>query len=239
MNTTRRVLAASALIALALAASGCTTKVVSGTDGAGANTVTASGTGQVSAVPDEAVMWFGVSERAKDAKSALDGASKKAEAISAELKKQGVDADDIQTAGVNVYPQYDRNGNTVTGFEASVNYTATVKDIERLGEIITALANAGAQNVSGPSFGISEDATYRRDAIKKAVDDARMQAEEMAEAADKSVGEVVSITSSAVNVPYRNYAAKTAIAEDAAGAVPIDPGTLDVSAALTVVFELK
>lgn len=239
MHTTGRIVAASALVALALAASGCTTKVVTTGEGGGANTVTASGTGQVSAAPDEAVMWFGVTERAKDAKSALDGASKKAEAISAELKKQGVDAEDIQTAGVNVYPQYDRNGSTVTGFEASVNYTATVTDIKRLGEIITALANAGAQNVSGPSFGISEDAPYRRDAIKKAVDDARMQAEEMADAAGKSVGEVVSITSSAVNVPVPMYAAKTALAEDAAGSVPVEPGTLDVSAALTVVFELK
>lgn len=238
MNATGRVFAASALVALALAASGCTTRVVTTGDGGGANTVTASGTGQVSAVPDEAVMWFGVSERAKDAKSALDGASKKAEAISAELKKQGVAAEDIQTAGVNVYPQYGRDGNDVTGFEASVNYTATVTDIERLGEIITALANAGAQNVSGPSFGISEDASYRRDAIKKAVDDARMQAEEMADAADKSVGDVVSITSSSVNVPFPMYADKRSLAEDSA-AVPIEAGTLDVSASLTVVFELK
>jgi uncharacterized protein YggE len=238
MHNRGRVLVASSLVALALAASGCTRVVTTG-DGAGANTVTASGTGQVSAVPDEAVMWFGVSERAKDAKSALDGASKKAEAISAELKKQGVAAEDIQTAGVNVYPQYDRNGNAVTGFEASVNYTATVTDIERLGEIITALGGAGAQNVSGPSFAISEDAPYRREAIAKAVDDARMQAEEMADAADKSVGEVVSITSSAVNVPFPLFSAKTALAEDSAGSVPVEPGTLDVSAALTVVFELK
>lgn len=241
MKTTTRVMLAAVLGALLLVSTGCTTKVVTtGQGGAGANTVTASGNGRTAAVPDEATMTFGVVRTAKDAKKALDEASKAAAAIGDELNEQGVQDEDIQTSGVNVYPRYrEADGRSVIdGFEASVQVTAKVRDLGTLGSVITALAGAGADTVSGPVFGISEDTEARAQAIEKAVDDARRQATEMAKAAGRNVGDVVSITSSAVNVPVPMYSAR-AEAMDAAGAVPVEPGTLDVTADLTIVFELK
>lgn len=240
MKSTRRLLLVTALLVLALAASGCTTRVVTApSDGPGANTVTSSGHGKVAATPDEATMSFGVTRSDTDAAKALAKASDAAEKIGAALKRQGVDAKDIQTSGVSVYPRYGTNGSKIEGFEASINVAAKVKDLAKLGRIIGALSDAGADNISGPAFGIAEDAPYRADAIKAAVEDARAQAEEMAQAAGKSVGDVVSITSSAVSVPGPLYGGARSMAFDTAKEVPIETGQLDVTADVTVVFELK
>ncbi len=244
MHGSRRVLAAAAVLALLFAATGCTTKVVTqAPGGAAANTATASGTGKVTAAPDEATMSFGVTRQNADAKKALAQASSAAEKINAELKRQGVAAEDIQTSGVTVYPQYDHRGgsNVPKGFEASVNVTAKVKDLAKLGAVITALSKAGANTISGPGFGISDDAKYRAEAIKDAVDDAREQAKAMADAAGKKVGDVLSIASSSVNVPGPYFGAARMAAEygTADAAVPVEPGQLDVTADVTVVFALE
>ncbi len=242
MSITRKVIVVFALLAMTIAASGCTTKVITAPQGgASANTVTASGFGKASATPDEAIMSFGVTKRAKDADKALAAASAAADKINKELKRLGVGSDDIQTSGVNVYATYQSSGDktAISGFEASINVTAKVKDLSKLGAIITALANVGADNVSGPSFGISEDTVYRGKAIEKAVADARTQANDMAKAADKSVGEVISITSSSVNVPGPMYGYGDAAIGAKSANVPIEPGQLDVTASVTVVFELK
>jgi uncharacterized protein YggE len=231
------LLAALALALVALAGCGDTTNV---TSAAAANTVTASGAGTTQAVPDTAEMAFGVTTLSPNAKSALDEASRSAEQIASAVKKQGVAGEDIQTQDVSVYPQtVDQNGKQViTGYQASLSVRVKVRDISKLGEIISAANAAGANNVSGPSFTIDDPAPARAKAIDDAVADARKSAEAMAEAAGKSVGEVLSMSSSDVGVaPSAMYGAS-----DMAGAakdVPIEPGQLDISANVVVVFELK
>ena len=197
---------AIALLIMALASSlvaGCQTKVITTPAGQPPNTVTASGTGKTMAVPDEASMTFGVTRRNANAKKALNEASKVAEDITAAVKKAGVDAKDIQTSNVSVYPQQtDRDGKVViTGYEASISVTAKIKDIGTLGDVIAAANDAGADTISGPAFTISEDSEYRAKAIDDAVAQARKSAEAMAAAADKSVGEVLSLSSANVSVP--------------------------------------
>lgn len=239
MNTRQRVFAIALIAALGVTAAGCT-KVVTTPGGSAANTVTASGSGKVAAPPDLATMSFGVVRRDADASKALSAASSAAEKISAELRKQGIADDDIRTSGVNVYPQYEESGgkSVVNGFEASINVTAKVRDLEKLGTIISALSGAGADSVSGPNFEVDEDSEYRKQAIQEAVDDAKSEAEALAKAAGKQVGQVLSITTTAVNMPGPLGGESYAVM-DAAKAVPIETGTLDVAVDVTVIFELK
>lgn len=240
---TRRVsapaAAAFALTAL-LALTGCGTKVITAPSGQPVNTVTASGTGKVTAAPDLAIMTFGATAQSESAKTALSQASKTAEAITSALKKSGIAAEDIQTQNVSVYPQQEVRGEkpVITGYQANVSVTAKVRDIDKLGEIITAASDAGADTIGGPTFTLDDESPVRDDAIAKAVENARSRAEAMAKAAGKSVGEVLSMSSSAVNVPVPMYAGAEARSADAAS-VPIEPGTLDITADVTVIFELK
>jgi uncharacterized protein YggE len=237
------VLLATLALALTLAIvalAGCGTVATTAAGSGGiTNTVTASGTGTAQATPDTAEMSFGVTTTSANAKAALEDASKAAEQITSAVKKQGVAAEDIQTRDVSVYPQSTDQGGkqVITGYQASLNVQVKVRDIAKLGEIIGAANAAGANTISGPSFTIDDPTPVRAQAIEDAVADARKSADAMAQAAGKSVGAVLSMSSSdAGMVPGPMYRA----AEDsAAGSVPIEPGQLDVTANVVVVFELE
>jgi uncharacterized protein YggE len=202
--------------------------------------VTASGAGTTQAVPDTAEMSFGVTTMSPNAKSALDEAAKSAEQIASAVKKLGIADKDIQTQDVSVYPQtVDQNGKQViTGYQASLSVRVKVRDISKLGEIISAANAAGANDISGPTFTIDDPAPARAKAIDEAVADARKSAEAMAKAAGKSVGAVLSMSSSDVGqVPGPMFS--TSDVAGAAKNVPIQPGQLDITANVVVVFELK
>lgn len=206
------------------------------------NTVTASGSGTIQAAPDEATMSFGVAQTGRDPKQLLADTSKAASKIVAALKKAGVAEKDIQTQSVNLYPQttFDGGKTVVTGYEASISVTAKVRDLATLGKVIDAGNAAGANTMSGPSFGLAEDSPQTAAALQKAVADARRNAESMAKAADKSVGKVLTMTDGGVS-PVQPY--PMAFADSASGMksaeVPINPGQLDVNSSVVVTFELK
>ena len=240
MNSTpiRLTLVVALAAALALSA-GCSTKVVTTGSGQAANTVTASGNGTASATPDQATMTFGVTAQNKDAKAALDAVSKTAEKITKAIEGAGVDRKDIQTQNVSVYPVTASDGTSITGYQANLSVTAKVRKLDDLSGVISAASGAGADSISGPTFGVADDAPYREKAIQKAVDDARVSAEAMAKAAGKSVGEVVQISASDASFQPLPMASAEFNAKDAGANVPIEPGQLDVNANVTVVFELK
>lgn len=230
------VLGALAVFALA----GCQTKVVTAPSGV-INTVTAQGEGKTSATPDQAEMTFGATVTGSDAKKTLAEAATTANAITAALKKAGIAEKDLQTAGVNLYPQQDfREGRApvITGYQASVQVRATIHDIGKVGDVISAASGAGATDIGGPSFTLSEDSTARAEAIRHAVADARARAEVMAKAAGKSLGDVVSVSETGASVPVV-WGERAYKATDAAGTVDIQPGSLDITAEVTVVFELR
>ena len=246
MKTSRWTIAlfASAAIVAAVLLGGCTTRVVTTSSASPQiNTVTAQGSSSVSAIPDQAVMSFGVSAQAKDAKSALDQVSGKANKVSAAIKGAGVADKDLQTADVSVYPQYGNTPNgsgqaPIIGYQASLSVTAKVRDLASLSKVIGAASSAGVDSINGPTFSISEDSSYREQAIAKAVADARITAAAMAKAAGKSLGDVVSVTSNGGGTPIRPLGL-TDTTTGSAKSVPIQPGQLDVTADVTAVFELK
>ena len=235
------VACAAALALLVIATTGCTTKVVTAPAAAPLNAVTASGSGKVPGSPDEAAMSFGVTRNASSPKSALAQVSAVATKITAALVKAGIAEADVRTANLSVYPTYGNGAKpTIIGYQASLSVEAKVRDIQTLGDVINAANNAGAGTISGPGFTISEDSKYTVEAIDIAVADARKNAEAMAKAAGKSVGDVISISDSGVSVPpVPMYYDSTAMSAKSSAAVPISPGQLDVSANVTVVFELR
>jgi len=235
------VIAVSLLLVAAVALAGCGTTVVQVPEGQNLGTVTASGSGTASATPDQAEMSFGVTTQDKDAKKALSDASKVAEQISTAVQQAGVDKKDIQTQNVSVFPTYDGNPPSmeITGYQANLSVSVVVRDLADLSDVISAATNAGASNISGPSFSVEDDTAYRQTAIDEAVADARKNAEAMAKAAGKTVGEVLRISATDTGVQPFPMAAAEVNTKDAAINVPIEPGQLDISASVTVVFELK
>lgn len=244
MKRTRLLVLGTLVLALSLGAltlAGCKTTVLSG-NGTALRTVTASGAGKSLSAPDTAEMTFGATVWGADAKKVLAEAGGLSDAIVAAVKKAGIDAEDIQTAGVSLYPQYtypDNGKPTISGYEAQVSVRVMVRDIEKLGAVITAASDAGATNIYGPNWSLSEEAAQADTAIQSAIEDARRRAEAMASAVGASVGEVVTITESSVSAPIlygdRSFAEAGAI-EDA---VKIEPGNLEVMANVTVTFIIE
>ena len=246
MNALKNLLVVSAMLVALVALADCTTKVVTASaTSPQASTVTAQGSGTVSAIPDIATMSFGVSAQTKDAKAALDGVSSKADKVTAALKGASVADKDVQTANVSVYPVYASQSGAsnsqppIVGYQASLSVSAKVRDLSSLSKVIGAASGAGVDNINGPSFSISDDSSSREQAIAKAVADARTTAAAMAKAAGKSLGDVVSVTSNAASNVVPLAFANTPGASDSAKSVPIQPGQLVVNADVTVVFEFK
>lgn len=194
-------------------------------------TVTVSGTGTVSSVPDTATISFGVVTEATTAAQALSTNSAAAERMIAALKAAGVEAKDLRTDIVSLSPRYSDRGTEIVGYTASNTVSATIRDLARAGAVIDVAVGAGANSVQGPSLERSDVASLYREALRRAVADARTKAEALATAGGLTLGAVSSmVEGSQAPVPL------AAPAKDAAGAVPIEPGTQDVTAVVTVVF---
>jgi uncharacterized protein YggE len=195
------------------------------------DTLTVSGIGTVSAAPDEAQLSFGVETRGTTAREAVRANADAARKIINALRQAG--ARELTTQYVSVYPVSDESGK-ISGYAAS-NSVSAVSDVEDAPALIDAAVEAGANQVSGPVMSSKNAEELYRQALAKAVDEARARAEVVAKAAGRSLGEIHTMTESGGSAPVP-YAAER-LAADAA--MPIVPGKQDTTATVTVTFFLR
>jgi uncharacterized protein YggE len=194
-----------------------------------ATTITVTGNGSVTSVPDRATFTFTIETRAKTASAALAQNSTDATSVIAALKAAGVTAANLQTSQVSLNPQTSQDGTTIVGYDASNSVTARTT-IGSAGALVDAAVGAGANGVSGPSLDVSDQSTLYRDALHKAVDDAKLKAQSLADAAGLSLGAVQSITEG-------GSAAPMPIADKlSSAAAPIEAGTQEIQASATVTY---
>ena len=112
----------------------------------------------------------------------------------------------------------------------------TVRDLDEAGDVVDAATAKGATDVNGISFELADPVKAQNDARAAAVEAARVSAQAMATAGKVSLGAVVSITDATPAYPVFYGAARAGATEDTA--TPIQPGTQDLNASVTVVFEI-
>ena len=194
--------------------------------------VTTLGHGVVTSVPDEATVSAGVRSDAPTAAAALAENARAMNAVVEAVKRAG--AKDVQTQQVSLYPQTDPQGK-VTGFVAQNTVTAKAK-IAAAGALVDAAVAAGANTVDGPVLALSDRDALYRDALKRAVADARAKALALADAGGFGVGPVTTVVEQgAAEQPV--FQAAGVAAKDAG--TPIEPGTQDVTADVTVSFTIR
>jgi uncharacterized protein YggE len=201
-------------------------------DTATPDTVTTLGHGVVTIVPDEATVTAGVHTQAASASAALAENAKLMSAVVAALKAAGGEA--LQTQQVSLYPQTDPQGQ-VSAYVADNSVSAKTK-IAGAGALIDAAVGAGANTVNGPALGVSDRDGLYRDALGKAVADARLKAEALAKAGGFGVGPVSSVTEEDSGGAPQVFAAAGTAAKDS---TPVEPGTRDVTADVTVTFRIR
>lgn len=202
--------------------------------------VTITGTGEVSAVPDQARLSAGVVSQAKTAAAALADNSAKMNAVFAAIRKMGVPDKDIRTSGFSVSPQYppynSKEERHITGYQVSNTVTVKLADMKKLGPALDALVGAGANQVHSVSFSISHPEPLLAKAREEAVKNAREKAETYARAAGVRLGPIQTIgeTGAAPPQPVRMMAMKAS-----AEAVPVAAGEQTVSASVTISWQIR
>lgn len=206
----------------------------------GERRIVVSGEGVVSAEPDMATVFVGVSRQARLAEDALQSASEAAAMVLARLAAEGIEARDIQTRNIGLSPQYARNNDgsrpRVTGYVASNDLTVRVRAFDRLGAVLDAIVVDGANSMNGLSFDVADRLDLEQTARAQAVGVAREKAEVLAEAAGVTLGPVLTISEGGAGpVPF---AADRGMMMEARAAVPVAGGEIDVRASVTLVFEI-
>jgi uncharacterized protein YggE len=228
MNRLRTTLLLAAVLLVAAAIAGVAQPRLAHTATPATSTITVSGTGTANGVPDQASFDFGVSTQAATASEALSRNADQARTIIAALKQAGIDASNIQTTQVSLWPQMSNDGTQITGYSASNSVNVTVP-IGKAGDTVDSAVAAGANNVGGPNLSVANQTSLYDEALKQALADAKTKAQAIAAATGLTVGGVVKVEASDGQGPMPVYAAAKA-------ATPIEAGTQQIQASVTVTY---
>lgn len=233
------LLAAAALAAPAPAAAQATMQV----QPIGGTRLDVAATGEVTRVPDVAIISTGVVTRAQTATAAIRANAARMERVRAALGAAGIADKDIQTSSLNLNPEYNYVQNQpprLTGYTASNQVSVRFRDIGETGKILDALVAEGANQISGPNLTIDNPEQALDEARLKAVANGRARADLYARALGMRVVRLLSVSETgghAVPPPMPMYARAEAMSADAA--TKIDPGEQKVQVSVSMSFELQ
>jgi len=203
--------------------------------------ITAHGHGEVKVKPDIALLTIAVTTQSKDQAEAVAQNATRTTAVLKALKDAGIAEKDIQTQSYTVQPQYDYDAKppALTGYQVQNSVQATVRDLTRVGLVIDKTTAAGASQISGVSFDLSDRSRAESDALAQAVAGARRKASVMAEAAGVDLGRLLTLTEGTVE-PVRPVfmGAMRSMAADSAPTTPIADQQITVTADATLMYAM-
>lgn len=233
MNRLRNILLLGGFLVVAAAVAGVAQPHLGRSATPSSTTITVTGSGTVKATPDRASFDFGVTTQAVTASEALRRNAEQARAIVDALEKKGIAASDIQTTQVSLWPQTSSNGNAIVGYQAS-NTVHVTAPLGQSGDVVDAAVGAGANNVDGPNLDTSQKDSLYADALRQAVADAKSKAEAIAGAGGLTLGGILHVREGG-SQPTPIYFGD-ALSAKAAAAPPIQAGTQDIQASVTVTY---
>lgn len=204
--------------------------------------ITVTGQGAVESVPDMATITMGVVSQGKTGAQAMARNSKDLAAMMAKLKAAGIAPRDMQTSNLSLSPRWDNRPSSkggdpeIIGFVAQNTVTVRIRDMARLGEILDAVVQNGANSFRGLSFGLQHPRPAQDQARIKAVEDAITKAKLLTNAAGVELGDIISISESTSGRPSPMMMNDMAMAR---GAVPVEAGDVSTGASVTIVFKIK
>jgi uncharacterized protein len=202
--------------------------------------ISVTGEATVSVPPDQAQIDGGVTSDAKTAREASDANNAAMGKVLLALKGAGIDEKDYQTSRLSLQPQYapNRNGpSPVVGYRASNRVTVRIRDVTKVANIIDLLVGAGANDIGGINFMVSQASKLLDDIREKAIADARRKAEIYARAAGVTLGEPLSIAEEGSAAPV--FRSNKMAAGGMAAAAPVAQGEETLSVSVSVSWAIK
>jgi uncharacterized protein len=174
--------------------------------------ISVTGEASVSVAPDLAQIDAGVTSEAKTAREASDANNAAMGKVLLALKGASIDEKDFQTSRLSLQPQAAPNRPgpaSIVGYRASNRVTIRLRDVTKVASVIDTLVAAGANDVGGINFTVSQASKLLDEAREQAIADARRKADIYAKAAGVSLGAPLSITEEGGHgpIPYRRMAA--------------------------------
>src|SRR6476659_1780583 len=202
--------------------------------------ISVTGEATVSVAPDLAQVEGGVTSEAKTAREASEANNAAMGKVLLALKGAGIDEKDYQTSRLSLQPQYapatpNRNTPQISGYRASNRITIKVRDITKVANVIDTLVSAGANEIGGINFIVTQASKALDEARAKAVADARRKAEIYAKAAGVTLGEPISISEEGAPVP----AFRGKMAAPMAVGAPVAQGEETLSVTVSVSWAIK
>ena len=224
------------------------------------NSISLSGHGEVSAVPDIANINFTIKKEAKTAKSAEAEVALIEKKVLDFLKSKNVAEKDIKTEYKSSYPKYEfryeyaspldppdvrprpPGKNVLIGYESSENISVKIRNIDDTGAIMEGLSATGVSDFSGPNFSIDKEDVLKAEARKKAIEDAKAKAKILAKDLGVRLGKIVSFYEGG-DAGGPTFYSKSAMGGDAAlessAPAQVPKGENTVSADVTITYEIK
>jgi uncharacterized protein YggE len=206
-------------------------------------TINVTGDGEVTATPDIAYLYLGV---ITDKPTTIEAQSANSTAINnviAAIKEEGLKDEDITTTDYSINPKYDYDNNTgastLVGYTVSNTLKVTVKDISKVGQIIDAATESGANVSNSISFGISDYEKYYNMALLNALSNAQNKAQNISSFLGIKLTTPVTVTENSSGIPNDLPVPLHDKLESGNSSVstPIQAGTYEVKADVSLVYE--
>ena len=205
---------------------------------------TVSGTGKVTVVPDTAITTVGITTTKPTVKAAQTEANSVINKITASLKALGIPEKDIKTSNYSIYPQYDYNSgvNRIAGYQVNASLTVTVKELDKINQVVDTATSLGANTVGGIQFTVDEDRQKEllQQARQEAIKEAKSKAVSLSRAAGLTLGKIVNVQESSPEFP-RPYLLERALPLGAGGGgdTQTSPGETSITSFVTLSYETR
>jgi uncharacterized protein len=198
---------------------------------------------RLTAKPDRVQIELGVITHAATSQEAAAQNARKADAVLTAVRKALGTGGTLRTISYSLNPDYRYHPNaepTPDGYTATNVVQATLDDLARIGSVIDTATAAGANRVQGIEFTLRDPDAVRAEALRQAAVRARLEADVLAGALGLKVTRVLSVEeNNAQFAPVRLTASRVSAPAAAAVATPVEAGTLDVTANVTLSVEVS
>lgn len=202
--------------------------------------ITGTGEGEVRVAPDLATVQIGVSRQDAQAQAAQAQVSQVLQRVLPALTGLGVPAAQIQTSQLDLFPVFaaqtpEGEPPRVTMYQAHSTVEVRLFQVGQVGQVVDAALQAGANQLSGVTFGLRDETSPRQQALRVAAQSARQRAQALADGLGVQLGAVLEAQEAGAPGPrpmFREAAAS-------GGGTQVAPGLVAVSATVTVRFEVN
>lgn len=200
--------------------------------------IVTTGNAIVRRAPDQAFVSVGVETRARTPRDAQAQNAQAMTAVQQRIAAAGIPKDAVRTTGYSIQQEFDfANGKrTPRGYAASNGVEVRVDAVERVGDVLDAMVDAGATSVSGVRFDLKDRAGAEREALRLAVVDGRARAEAIASGAGRTIDRILRV----VDAPQPRFKGapqmmlERSVASAADASTPIAPGEIEIRAEVEV-----